>query len=69
MTNKFFKPLKKGQIYHKIDWEGMFQYVRELDAESNYAMSVVEEIELLCNIAKARALDNIYNCGLLTTTT
>jgi hypothetical protein len=62
MTDKFFRPMKKGEIYHKIDWEGMFQYVKETPH-----LSEGQEIELLCDIAKARALDNIYHEGLLTT--
>jgi len=63
MTDKFFRPKTKGEIYHKIDWEGMFQYVKE------FPETVIPktEIELLCKIATARALDHIYAYGLVTT--
>jgi hypothetical protein len=70
MTDRFFRPQTKGQIYYKIDWERMLQSVKELQYKDG--LSEVEhdkrDIELLCKIATARALDNIYNYGLTTTT-
>ncbi len=63
MTNKFFRPVKKNEVYLKIDWEGMLQYIKE----NPETVVPKTEIELLCQIATARALDNIYYCGLVTT--
>jgi hypothetical protein len=62
MTNAFFKPMKKGEIYHRIDWEGIFQYVKNLPNNTSPTI----EIDLLYKIATARALDHIYNYGITT---
>ena len=53
--------MKKGQIYHDIDWEGMLQLVKETPNATPQ-----EEIEIICKIASARFQDNAYNCGITT---
>ena len=61
MTDRFFKPMKKGQIYHSIDFEGMLQYIKEATPlEADFQ----KEINMICKVIQARALDSLFQSGL-----